>query len=50
MKKKDWAGFRLLDSIALALGLLALAPLAILAGLLPLTLAGIGTRDAMLIL
>lgn len=29
---------------------LALAPLAILAGLLPLTLAGIGTRDAMLIL
>jgi len=29
---------------------LALAPLAILAGLLPLTLAGIGTRDAALIL
>ncbi|HLE25359.1 MAG TPA: hypothetical protein VI935_06875, partial [Thermodesulfobacteriota bacterium] len=28
---------------------LALAPLAILAGLLPLTLAGIGTRDAALI-
>ena len=32
------------------LGNLALAPLAILAGLLPLTFAGIGTRDAALIL
>ena len=45
-----WMFILALRAHAPFLASLALAPLAILAGLLPLTLAGIGTRDAALIL
>jgi uncharacterized membrane protein YbhN (UPF0104 family) len=41
--------FRAVGSAAPALSIYALAPVAILVGLLPLTLAGLGTRDAALI-
>ncbi|MDQ2919087.1 MAG: flippase-like domain-containing protein [Verrucomicrobiota bacterium] len=45
-----WMFIRALKAYAPFLANLALSPLAILAGLLPLTFAGIGTRDAALIL
>jgi uncharacterized protein (TIRG00374 family) len=44
-----WLFIRALNAATPFLANLALAPLAILAGLLPLTFAGVGTRDAALI-
>ncbi|MDQ6913764.1 MAG: flippase-like domain-containing protein [Verrucomicrobiota bacterium] len=45
-----WMFIRALNASAPFLASLALSPLAILAGLLPLTFAGVGTRDAALVL
>ena len=46
---RSGCSFCALNAFAPFLANLALAPLAILAGLLPLTFAGIGTRDAALV-